>query len=404
MRLVGVVAVVVLAGLLVSACDKRAGLLAEQKSAAARPGAPKPGGSTSTPPSPPTWQIAGSAQTTPTSVLFDVVAVDDKHAWAGGHDTYDPQRSDTTGVPIVERWDGTTWTREELPGVTWHGGIYLVAADAPDNVWAFGAVPGADPTQTEPHLFRYDGATWAEVPFPPGKGTSVTDLAVAAGHTWLVGHRGGDVVIEEWDGSTWRQHEPPAECTQGGTSFGGMPTFCNFTGMVAFGPDEVWVAGNAAWPGFKGPLLFHWDGTAWRPVKVGVNNADTAFSEIAGTPGNLWAVGNTSGYGGPVAAHGDGEDWRMVEGLATARITDIAVDTAGHPWVLENSTAPGAALATYRDGRWTRTEAPRPDGTVGISLHGITAVPGTPDMFAVGDVDLPGQPRLLQSLVLVYRR
>jgi hypothetical protein len=402
-RLVGVLAVVVLAGTLVSGCDKRAGLLAEQRGAAEQPGARRPGATTSKEPPPQAWRIAGSAETKPTSVLWDVVAVDATHAWAVGHDSYDPERSDTTGVPIVERWDGTTWTRAELPRVTWHGGLSLVAADAPDNVWALGGRGGSDPAQTETHLFRYDGTTWAEVPFPPAKGTTITDIAVSGGHTWLVGYHGGDVVIQEWDGSAWQQHQPPAECTRGGTSFGGMPTFCNFTGMVAFGPSDVWVAGNAAWPGFKGPLLFHWDGAVWKPVQVGVNDDDTAFSEIAGTPGDLWAVGNTSGYGGPVAAHGDGKKWRMVEGLATARITDVAVDDAGCPWVLENSPAPAATFATYRDRRWTRTDAPRPDETVGISLHGITAIPGTPNMLAVGDVDLPGEPRMLQSVVLEYR-
>jgi hypothetical protein len=71
--------------------------------------------------------------------------------------------------------------------------------------------------------------------------------------------------------------------------------------------------------------------------------------------------------------------------------------------VLENSPASAATFATYRDRRWTRTDAPRPDETVGISLHGITAIPGTPNMLAVGDVDLPGEPRMLQSVVLEYR-
>lgn len=397
-RLLALAAAVVLTGLVVSGCEKRAGLLAEQRSAAAQPRV-----STSAPPPPPTWQLAEAAETKPSSVLWDVTAVDARHAWAVGHDTYDPQRSDTTGVPIIQEWDGTTWSRAELPGVTWHGGIAHVAADAPDNVWAVGGHAGSDPNQTEAHLLRYDGATWAEVPFPPGKGTTITDLAVSGGHTWLIGHRGSDVVVQQWDGSAWKQHQPPSECTQRGTSFGGMPTFCNFTGIVAFGPDDVWVAGNAAWPGFKGPLLFHWDGKAWRPVKVGVENADTAFSEISGTPGDLWAVGHTSGYGGPVAVHGDGTKWRMIEGLPTARMTDIAVDERGNPWVLENFPAPSAALATYRDGRWTNTEAPLPPDTTGISLNGITTIPGTPNMFAVGDVDLPGEPKMLQSVLLAYR-
>ena len=390
------VAVVVLAGLLVSGCEKRAGLLATQRSAAAGP-------TSSAPKQPPAWRLADAAETEASSVLFDVAAADATHAWAVGHESYDPTQPDTTGVPIVQQWDGRAWSKMDLPGVTWRGSLSQVAAGSPTDVWALGGQAGQDPTRTVTHLLRYDGTAWTEVPFPPGQGATVTDLAVADGHTWVVGSKGGSVLIHEWDGQAWRQHRPPAECTQEGASFGGLPTFCNFTGIAAFAADDVWVAGNAAWPGFKGPLLFHWDGTEWKPVNVGVTNAETAFSEIAGKPGDVWAVGHRAGYGGPVAVRGDGRTWRLVEGLPVARYPDLAVDEAGRPWVLENFPAPSATLATYRDGRWTDTAAPRPSDTVGVSLHGVTAVPGTPNLLAVGNVDLPGEPRLLAPVVLEYR-
>jgi hypothetical protein len=191
---------------------------------------------------------------------------------------------------------------------------------------------------------------------------------------------------------------PPAECLRGGAS-----TFCHLTGITAFAPNDVWAAGNAAWPGFRGPLLYHWDGSEWAAVRVGIENAATAFSEIAGSPQDLWAVGHTTGQGGPVAVRGDGRSWKVIAGLPAARLTDLTVDQAGHPWVLANDTAPGATLTTYGPRGWVDTPAPRPPNTVGISLHGITAVPGTPDLVSVGDVDLPGQPRLLRSVVLEYR-
>jgi hypothetical protein len=403
MRRAGVVVVMVLAGLLVTACDKRQGLLAEQRAA---DGPPAASSRAAAPSQVPAWRLADIPQTTPTSVLWDVVATDEAHAWAVGNESYDPATPGSDGVPIVQHWDGTTWSPQELAGIAWRGGLRLVAADGPDNVWAVGGTAGADPAHTTTHVLHYDGTAWTEVPFPPGNkpsNTHVTDLAVAGGHTWLIGDQGGKVLVHEFDGQGWQQRTPPNECTKGGVSFGGMPNFCNFTGIVAFAADDAWVAGNAAWSGFKGPLLFHWDGTAWTPVKVGLNNVETAFSEIAGTPGDIWAVGHTAGYGGPVAVHGDGKTWRPVEGLPTARLTDLVVDRSGRPWVLENFTAPSATLATYRDERWADTRAPTPPDVVGISLHGITTVPGTTEMFAVGDVDLPGEPRKLSAVLLVYR-
>jgi hypothetical protein len=394
----GIAAAVLVTGLLVSGCEKQAGLLTEQRESGRSSSARAPA------PPEPVWELVEGAETTPTSVLRDVVAVDATHAWAVGIDAYDVDKADTTGTPLVQQWDGSSWSRTDLPGATWHGGLSFVAADAPDNVWAVGGRAGSDPGKTETHLLRYDGTAWAEVPFAPEPGTTITDLAVGGGHTWLVGYRGSAVVVQEWDGSAWRAHRPPEECTQEGTSFGGLPTFCNFTGIVAFAADDVWVAGNAAWPGFKGPLVFHWDGKAWRPVKVGADNAETAFSEIGGTPGNIWAAGHTAGYGGPVAAHGDGTTWRLVDGLGTASYTDLAVDADGDPWLLANHPAPSVTLTTRRDGRWAGTDAPFPPDTKGISLHGITAVPGTPELLAVGNVDLPGRPVKLRSVLLAYRR
>jgi hypothetical protein len=401
-RTVALVAAVALVALGVSGCEKRAGLLAAQSSAAAAASRTAP--STRKPP-PPTWQPAEAADTKASSVLWDVTAVDATHAWAVGHDTYDPDKTDTTGVPMIQQWDGREWSRTELP-VTWKGSLQLVAAGSATDVWAVGADLVPVTHDSVFHVLRYDGTAWREVPFPLGTKPAlmqITGLAVVGGHAWLIGGKGSEVIIQEWDGSSWHKRTPPAECTQGGTSFGGMPTFCNFTGITAFAPDDVWVAGNGAWPGFKGPLLFHWDGTAWSPVKVGITNAATAFSSVAGTPGDLWAVGDATGYAGPVAVHGDGRTWQVVEGLPVARYTDLAVDKAGRPWVLENFPDPAATLATYRGGRWADTKAPLPPDMVGISLHAITAVPGAANMFAVGDVDLPGQPRLLQPVLLEYR-
>jgi hypothetical protein len=395
-------AAVVLAALAVSGCEKRAGLLADQRAAGARSG-PAPAAS-SAKPAPPRWRLAEAAASEPTSVLWDVTAVDATHAWAVGHEKYSPDQPDTSGVPIVDEWDGDTWSRMDLPGVTWHGGLRLVAAASATDIWAVGGSAGPDLDDTITRILRHDGTSWTEVPFAEGNSPSImqiTDLAVSGEHAWLIGNKGSEVVIQEWDGSAWRRHIAPDECRQGGTSFGGMPTFCNVTGITAFAPDDVWVAGNGAWPGFKGPLLFHWDGTKWAAVPVGITNAETAFSEVAGSPGDLWAVGHTAGYGGPIAVHGDGREWEVVEGLPVARFTDIAVDESGAPWVLENFSA-GAKLATHASGRWAGTDPPFPEDAVGGAMQGITAVPGTPNMLAVGYVDLPTEPRLLRSVVLEY--
>jgi hypothetical protein len=332
--------------------------------------------------------------------LRGVVAVDSTHAWAVGFEDYSPDSPDTSGVPVIQRWDGSVWSRDSLPPLDWHGALRLVAADSPANVWAVGGSTGPTPHDTVTRVLHNDGAGWREVPFPLGNSRSImqiTGLATVAGHAWLVGNRLSEVVIQEWDGRAWRSHQPPAECTQAGTSFGGMPTFCTFTGITAFAPDDIWVAGNAAWPGFQGPLLFHWNGEAWRPVQVGINQQMSAFAAVAGrTSTDLWAVGNVFGSRVPVVVHGDGSTWTVVEGLPDGLLDDLTVDAAGRPWLLRNTNAPAAYLSTYSiAGSWSDTPAPRPAGTVGDTLSAITTVPGSSMMFAVGNADLPTEPRAI---------
>jgi hypothetical protein len=107
--------------------------------------------------------------------------------------------------------------------------------------------------------------------------------------------------------------------------------------------------------------------------------------------------------GAPLVVHGDGTTWTVVGGLPTKSLPGIAVDTAGTPWLIENSTAPSANLGTYRPtGPWTDTPAPTPPGTVGMSLYAITTIPGTTHVLAVGAADLPTSPRLLQAVTLEY--
>ncbi|BEL01916.1 hypothetical protein Q0Z83_001070 [Actinoplanes sichuanensis] len=153
----------------------------------------------------------------------------------------------------------------QLPPIDWHGRFGLVAADSPSNVWVVGTTSADSPEKQATHLLHYDGTAWREVPFPQAEGkgfTLITGLSVAGGHTWVVGNRQSDVIVEEWDGRSWRSHRAPTECRTGGDSFGGMPNFCTFTAIKAFGPNDVWAAGHGAWNGFNGPLLFHGNGTA----------------------------------------------------------------------------------------------------------------------------------------------
>ena len=372
--------------------------------------APSRSSSTSKPPPPPPeWRLATLPATTPTSVLRDVAAADATHAWAVGSDAYSPDDQYNTGVPVVLSWDGTRWSPAQLPAVSWKGSFRLVAAGSATDVWVLGGPMSHDIDDNVTYVLRYDGTTWREVPFPEGatpSPLSITDMSVADGHAWLVGYRGSETtpVVLEWTGQDWQEHQPPAECVRGGKSFEGMPNLCNMTAVKAFAADDVWAAGNGAWTGFLGPLLFHWDGATWQAVQVGVNQQKLALNAIDGSSAtDIWAVGDTLAQGGgTLAVHGDGTTWQVVDGLPAKALPGVAVDKAGNPWVVENTREPTATLSTFASGQWADTPAPTPPDTVGMTLNAITAIPGTTRLLAVGAADLPTTPRLLQAVLLDY--
>lgn len=354
----------------------------------------------------PGWRVVEAVPLAPTSILKSVVAIDATHAWAVGGERYSPEQSDSSGVPVIERWDGRTWSRETLPDQLPPGFLDMVAADSPTNVWALGA-RGTSQGDNIHWLLHYDGTAWRQVPFPIPQSSSLTTiggLAVVGGRTWLVGNQGSKVIIREWDGETWRTHQPPVECEQGGASFGGMPNFCNFSSVKAFAPDDVWVGGNGSWAGFQGPALFHWDGASWQVVDVGANRQLYAISAVDGRSSReLWAVGNLFNSGTPYTIKRDGERWRAIGGLPEGLLPAMAVDSTGQPWVISNYPSPDAKLMRYTEGgEWAGAPAPRPRGTIGITLDAITAVPGTDTMFAVGSVTPPGETVRPQAVILEY--
>lgn len=359
------------------------------------------------PPRAPGWYPATPPPTKPTTVYWDVAAVDATHAWAvGGGDGYSPDAPATTGHALVAAWDGRQWTRMELPAGWKATGVDLVAADSPTNVWIKGSPWITSPDQTLTMLMRYDGTKWQEVPFPPGATPSyltITGMAVAGGHTWLVGHKSTETIIQEWDGTAWKAHQPPAECTQGGASFGGMPNFCNLNAVTAFGPNDIWAAGNGAWTGFKGPMLLHWDGTSWQTVQVGIYNEEYTLLAVAGRSGtDVWAAGHIGTGGKQLVVHSDGKSWQAFRDIPDARMTDIAVDADGQPWLVRNFPSPSTMFTTYADGKWTDTLVPTPNGASGVTLQAIAAIPRTRGLLAVGGADLPTNPVTIQAYFLDY--
>jgi hypothetical protein len=304
----------------------------------------------------------------------------------------------------------------ELSARDWPGGLRLVAADPASGVWAVGeGYSNPELHELVTYVLHDGGDGWREVPFPQGNAPSqmsVTDLAVAAGRVWLIGQRGLHVMIFEYDGWSWREHVLPAQCRPGGFH-SGVPSYSVFNGIKAFAPDDVWACGYGTWAGFSGPLLLHWDGSAWQPIDVGVDGSGVMFNAMAGrSSSDLWIVGNTPIPGDarvPPAAlvvHGDGDSWQLLLGLAPVKLVDVAQDAEGRPWLIHGPPEPTSTFAVF-DGStstWSHSFAYGPPGAVEMDLHRVTATPDGGTMLAVGAALHPPVPRVRHAAILKLLR
>jgi hypothetical protein len=157
--------------------------------------------------------------------------------------------------------------------------------------------------------------------------------ALSDDDAWVVGQRFrsngiNGTLIEHWDGTAWSVVHSPNP---------GRNTICVLTAVAAVSASDAWVTGYAG----VGPLLEHWDGSSWSIVSS--PNADyTPNAVTIGFRDSVWTAGSSPVDGVPQTAteRWDGSRWRVV---------------------------PSPSL-----GHWE-------------GFAGLAAVPGTHDLWAVGN-------------------
>jgi hypothetical protein len=185
-------------------------------------------------------------------------------------------------------------------------------------------------------------------------------------------------------------------------------------GITAFGQNDVWAVGDSG----NATLAVHWDGATWSIVptpdpdpKVNVLHA------VAGVAGNdVWAVGrmaqNEADTGVPpgtrtLAMHWDGTTWQTVSTpnvddqnslTGIAATSPASVTAVG---AFEDRSGDGAVLRTLGQ-RWNGSSwdtLGTPDvGTADNLLRSAAPIPGTADVWAVGEYRAAGGP--VQTLVM----
>jgi hypothetical protein len=213
------------------------------------------------------------------ALLSGVTALTANDVWAGGQ--YGAPNG--TIQPLFLHWDGAAWVRvQEGSGTDLYGAIVLdVWSQSPSDVWAVGQKGTSVYTDYVPLVEHWDGSSWSliDAPSPQQEGANILRgvSGVASDDVWAVGTITDGWFIEHWDGISWSVNVQRS----GALMFG--------VGGVA--ANDVWAVGSAS---LKPSLILHWDGTGWTPAptpQAGTASTLRAVDVLA--PNDIWAVGSS---------------------------------------------------------------------------------------------------------------
>jgi hypothetical protein len=320
------------------------------------------------------------------------------------------------GSNAVLHWNGTAWAQTKLP--QYGTASYLDAVDAlsSTDVWAAGCYDTSG-SQCRTLLERWNGSTWTRVPSPaltrPG-GAAVTRArpsqtaltgtflqgvsGTSASSAWAVGYdvvASGGVysvsVILRWNGTAWARVPSP-------DPGGGTNVYLN--AVTSLSATDAWAVGYyTTATGKTRALTAHWNGAGWTvvPAPNPAHGGDLdLFGISASSPSDMWAVGN---YGGKtLALHWNGTNWTHVTspspGYTGNALTGVSAVSPSLAWAVgsyyvfrKTGAIPIRTLLLQWNGSaWTQVTTPNPGAGV-ASLNGVSASSAS-NAWAVGSYQL----------------
>jgi hypothetical protein len=291
----------------------------------------------------PTAPMVWTLETTPAGAM-----------WSGG-----PDDTWMLGAGTPARWDGTAFVAGTPP---W-------GFDAPprwghdrDNLWFGFRTSGPAWKKGDSFYYRHSGLWW-------WNGTGWRTFTVTADDVYPIGKTGAWIVSEgrvlEWDGATMHDRTPPQ--ATGGRLVQGAK-------LAVGASNDVWAfAADVSHVGF-----WHWDGTSWS-----VPSAPQALSQLvpqsvwASAKNDVWVTGGvfvgmqSTYYLGPLLWHFDGTAWKQVDnqlgvksGLTGTGPNDVWGDAA-------------SGLAHFDGKSWSAVVTPVPMSGANVVSAGEVWATGT---------------------------
>jgi hypothetical protein len=344
----------------------------------------------------------------PGSGLSGAVALTTDDVWAVGSFRPTGAGYDDAGLDaFTERFTGTSWRQFPLVGVRlFDESLAGVDGTARSDVWAVGQRKRTgfkSPVTTL--AYRWNGASWNEVPTPRIDGNRYWFSAVSAvdsDDVWAVGSAAAapstalHALVEHWNGSAWSIVPIPLPASEAGSAL---------LGVSAHTSDDVWAVGTLNGHTFA----VHWNGIAWAvvttrdvaPQRPGAMVQDKLTAVTALATNDVWAVGTAidtlDGRFLPyrtVVEHWNGVRWDLSSAPSPTghpQLTGVAATGAADVWAVGfgwSDRATGAPierpiLLHLDAGGWTSVAPPSNVGGGDNELRAVTGL-STGDVWAVG--------------------
>jgi hypothetical protein len=278
------------------------------------------------------WSVAGSI--VPGATLLGVSCVGDGACWAVG-DISGPNSSE----PLIEEYAGDSWNPiagpSDVAPTAISGELSAVTCAVAGDCWAVGTDGQEGGAPAQPLVEQYNGASWSFVATPDIAGSAGGKLnAVACPDTntcWSVGSAGDQPLIERYSGGVWTATTAPP------TSLGSV-----LNSVTCVNAADCWAVGSAGAGNTLQPLVERYTGT-WTVVATPPVTAPGG-GELEGlacsNSDSCWAVGDLPGagtlLGGEAAASSSSYASPLLEQYADGRWT-ISSDPA--------LSGPGALMA-----------------------------------------------------------
>jgi len=286
-------------------------------------------------------------------------------------------------TPLAEAWNGTAWSIEKTPAPATFTQTILSGVACPTAADCFAVGSSGSGSGFGTLAERWDGSSWSIQQTPVTGGiqdylggiacTSATSCEAVGG---VFAAHGGRALAEAWNGSSWSVQKIPSA----------PPHNSTFLAAVSCASPSSCVAVGNAGGSPAVPIAETWNGSSWSirmPVPAGPGDSSLASVSCV-SPGNCIAVGagdNTSTGLLPLAERWDGTSWSTEPvprpaGAVRTELSGVACTSAGACLAVgdyQDHSGTGFPLAERWDGTsWSIQAVSGPAGSTSASLSALS--------------------------------